>query len=128
MSLSLPHRVLIVDDDALVRNLLRAVLQTADHELIEASDGREAMEIVERMVPDVVVLDVMMPGVSGVEVCRTMRADRRFDRTRIVMLTARASEDTREEALTAGADAYFTKPFSPLELIESVTGVQDGAA
>lgn len=122
------QRVLIVDDDPLVRKLLRAVLQTREYELEEAPNGTQALEMANAHPPDVIVLDVMMPGTSGYEVCRTLRADHRFDRTRIVMLTARATEHDRQEGLDAGANAFFTKPFSPLDLIDTVTGVRDGAA
>lgn len=121
-------RVLVVDDDPLVRNLLNAVLGASGFELEEAADGLEALRAAAKRVPDVVVLDVMMPGISGYDVCRTLRNDRRFDKTRIVMLTARASVRDREEGLQAGADAFFTKPFSPLDLIDTVTGVTGGAA
>lgn len=122
------RRVLVVDDDPLIRRLLRAVLQTQDYQIVEAPDGASALELAAARTPDVVILDVMMPGTSGFEVCRALRADRRFDRTRIVMLTARATDADRDEGARAGADAYFTKPFSPLDLIETVTGVRDGAA
>ena len=94
----------------------------------EASDGLEAMRMAAKHVPDVVVLDVMMPGATGYDVCRTLRKDRRFAKTRIVMLTARDSARDREEGIRAGADVFFTKPFSPLDLIAAVTGVRDGAA
>jgi DNA-binding response OmpR family regulator len=120
--------VLVVDDDPLVRNLLRAVLEMGDFELYEATDGSEAMTLAQKHRPEVVVLDVMMPGLNGYDVCRQLRADPSFDGMRIVMLTARTSPRDREEGLRAGADAFFTKPFSPLDLIESVTGVRDGAA
>lgn len=119
------QRVLIVDDDPLVRNLLRAVLEDADFALDEAGDGLEALRQVEKTVPDVVVLDVMMPGMNGYDVCRAMRADPRLADTRIVMLTARNTSVDRDEGLLAGADAFFTKPFSPLDLIDTVTGVND---
>lgn len=121
-------RVLVVDDDPLVRNLLRAVLQDANFILDEAPDGVEALRIAAEHVPDVVVLDVMMPGANGFDVCRAFRADPRMQKSRIVMLTARNTTRDREEGLTAGADAFFTKPFSPLDLIETVIGVQNGAA
>jgi DNA-binding response OmpR family regulator len=121
-------RVLVVDDDPLVRNLLSAVLQDARFDLDEAADGEEALSIAAARPPDVVVLDVMMPGVNGFEVCRMLRGDPSFSDTRIVMLTAKTSPATRAEAFDAGADAFFTKPFSPLDLIETVTGANHGAA
>ena len=119
---------MVVDDDPLVRNLLRAVLQSGEFDVIEAVDGKEALRLAGERAPNVVVLDVMMPGASGYDVCRSLRADPRFDGTRIVMLTARNSVDDREEGMAAGADAFFTKPFSPLQLIDTVLGARDGAA
>lgn len=114
------RRVLIVDDDPLILDLVRAVLEDAGVELDIARDGMEALKRAGERVPDVVVLDVMMPGMDGFEVCRAFRSDPRYARSRIVMLTARATEDDRREGLAAGADAFFTKPFSALELIETV--------
>ena len=121
-------RVLVVDDDPLVRNLLSAVLHDANFDLVEAVDGHEALTIAASHPPDVVVLDVMMPGIDGYEVCRMLRADPDFATTRIVILTAKNTPGARDEALRAGADAFFTKPFSPLDLIETVMGAQHGAA
>ncbi|HEX9775593.1 MAG TPA: response regulator [Actinomycetota bacterium] len=119
-------RVLIADDDPLVRDLLEAVLEANDFELLTAADGLEAVRMAREAIPNVVVLDVMMPGANGFDVCRTLRAEARFDETRIVMLTARTSPRDREEGIRAGADAFFTKPFSPLDLIEAVTGGRNG--
>ena len=121
-------RVLVVDDDPLVRNLLSAVLHDANFDLIEAVDGHEALAIAASNPPDVVVLDVMMPGIDGYEVCRMLRADPDFATTRIVILTAKSAPGAREDAIRAGADAFFTKPFSPLDLIETVMGAKHGAA
>jgi DNA-binding response OmpR family regulator len=121
-------RVLVVDDDPLVRDLLSAVLHDANFDLDEAIDGQDALRIAAVQPPDVVVLDVMMPGLDGYEVCRSMRADPAFKSTRIVILTAKTSSSARDEAFRSGADAFFTKPFSPLDLIESVMGAKHGAA
>ena len=121
-------RVLVVDDDPLVRNLLTAVLHDASFDLDEAVDGNDALAIAAVRPPDVVVLDVMMPGLDGYEVCRALRADPSFKDTRIVVLTAKSTPSAREDAYRAGADAFFTKPFSPLDLIETVMGAKHGAA
>jgi CheY-like chemotaxis protein len=121
-------RVLVVDDDPLVRNLLTAVLHDASFDLDEAVDGKDALAIAAVRPPDVVVLDVMMPGLDGYEVCRALRADPSFNATRIVVLTAKSSPSARDDAYRAGADAFFTKPFSPLDLIETVMGAKHGAA
>jgi DNA-binding response OmpR family regulator len=121
-------RVLVVDDDPLVRNLLSAVLHDASFDLDEAVDGHEALAISAVRPPDVVVLDVMMPGLDGIDVCRSLRADPAFSKTRIIMLTAKSTSTARDDAFRAGADAFFTKPFSPLDLIETVMGAKHGAA
>jgi len=121
-------RVLVVDDDPLVRNLLSAVLHDASFDLDEAVDGNEALAIAAVRPPDVVVLDVMMPGIDGFDVCRSLRADPAFSKTRIIMLTAKSTPTARDDAFRAGADAFFAKPFSPLDLIETVMGAKHGAA
>ncbi|HVL32059.1 MAG TPA: response regulator [Actinomycetota bacterium] len=116
------RRVLIVDDDPLMQQLLRLVLDDDQFEVRTAVDGIDALRCAAEFLPSVIVLDVMMPGMDGIEVCRTLRRDERFSRTKILMLTARASGDVRDDALAAGADAFFTKPFSPLDLMEAVRG------
>lgn len=120
--------VLVADDDPLVRNLLNAVLNDSRITLLEAASGNEALELARTARPDVVLLDLMMPGLDGFATCRAMRADPDLTRARILILTARATDGTREEALAAGADAFFTKPFSPLELIDAIVDRKPGAA
>lgn len=121
-------RVLIVDDDSLLRELLRAVLQDGGFSLDEAASGEEALRLAIAEPPNVVVLDVMMPGMNGFEVCRALRANPSTEHAHIIMLTARDSPTDRDEGRAAGADAFFTKPFSPLDLLEAVSGVRDGVA
>ena len=112
-----PRRlVLVVDDDDMIRRLVRTVLETDDLEVIEASSGQEALELAASGEPTVVVLDVMMPGLDGVETCR--RLD--HEKAKVVMLTAKDDPDLEGEARRAGADAFCTKPFSPIELLELV--------
>lgn len=122
------RRVLVVDDDPLVRDLLAAVLHDTRFVLDTANDGVEALVKAQRHPPDVVILDVMMPGANGYEVCRRLRSDAATAGAHIVILTARNTREDMAEAMAAGADAFFTKPFSPLDLISTVTGVRDGAA
>lgn len=117
---------MVVDDDPLIRTLLRAVLEDGRIEFIEASDGAEAMRLATEQHPDVVLLDVMMPGANGFEICRAFKASADLKDSRIVMLTARDSAKDREDGMQAGADAFFTKPFSPLEIIDAVAGMSDG--
>ncbi|MDQ4005843.1 MAG: response regulator [Actinomycetota bacterium] len=114
------RKLLIADDEEGVRSLVRMTLNVDSYEILEARDGNEALEVARRERPDIVLLDVMMPGQSGVEVCRALKADRATAGTSIILLTAKAQEEDRAEGLAAGADDYFTKPFSPLGLIAKV--------
>jgi len=108
--------VLVVDDDPLVRRVVRTVLEADDFVVVEAGDGPEALEAVERVKPLVMVLDVMMPGMDGIEVCR--RVD--HDVVRVLMLTARDDAATEDAGIGAGAAGFLGKPFSPVELLEQV--------
>ena len=111
-----PRLVLVVDDDEMIRRLVRAVLEADEFEVAEARDGQTALQLASETQPAVVVLDVMMPGIDGVEVCR--RLD--HDQARVVILTARDDPKLEAEARAAGADAFMTKPFSPMELLDLV--------
>ena len=116
-------RVLIVDDDPLIRDVVRAVLEDASFDLDEAASGEEALRLAAGHPPDVVLLDVMMPGLNGFEVAKQMKSDAHLKGTVVVMLTAKDAPEDRRRGLEAGADAYFTKPFSPLELLTTLSGV-----
>jgi len=116
-------RVLIVDDDPLIRGVVRAVLEDGSYELDEAASGEEALQVAEGHPPDVVLLDVMMPGIDGFEVAARMRRSARLKDAVVVMLTAKDSPEDRRRGMEAGADVYFTKPFSPLELLTTLSGV-----
>src|SRR6059036_120222 len=107
--------VLVCDNEAPLRALIAAALDDGN-EVIQAADGDESLELARARVPDLVVLDMMMPGRTGLDVLRELRGDPRLARTRVVMVTARASASDREAAIAAGADRFVTKPFSPREL------------
>jgi len=113
-------KLLIVDDDPGIRGLVRMTLGRGDYEILEAADGEEALTLARRHRPDLVLLDVDMPGRSGVEVCRALRDDPDTAGFPVVMLTARAGPLDRKRGLKAGADDYLTKPFSPLALLRKV--------
>ncbi len=113
-------RVLVVDDDATVREVVVDYLRAAGHEVEEAVDGSGALEAVRHGHPDLIVLDVMMPGLDGLEVCRRLR---RHSDVPIVLLTALGSEQDRVVGLEIGADDYVTKPFSPRELVLRVDSI-----
>jgi CheY-like chemotaxis protein len=105
--------VLVVDDDDMIRRLVRIVLESDDLEVVEAASGDRALEMVEAQHPVVIVLDIMMPGINGVEVCR--RVD--HSQAKVIILTARDDPILEEECRAAGADAFLTKPFAPDELM-----------
>ncbi len=116
-------RVLIAEDDESLRTLLRMSVDIGDVDIDEAVDGDEALELARRNPPDVALLDWMMPGVSGLDVCRALRSDPRTAGALIVIVTARSGAGIRDAALAAGADQYVAKPFSPVKLLEVVRHV-----
>jgi DNA-binding response OmpR family regulator len=113
-------RILVVDDDVNVRDVVRRYLEHAGYQVELAGDGEEALRLAEKSEPDLVVLDLMLPGIGGLEVCRWLR--QRWP-VPVVMLTARGEEDDRIAGLLIGADDYIAKPFSPRELVLRVTSV-----
>jgi DNA-binding response OmpR family regulator len=112
--------VLVVDDEPTVRRVVATYLRNEGHPTLEAADGIGALELIDRERPGLVVLDLMLPGIDGLELCRTIR--RRGD-TPVIMLTARGEESDRIVGLDLGADDYVTKPFSPRELMARVRSV-----
>lgn len=108
--------VLICDNEAPLRALVSAALDRNDYRVVEARDGDESLELARSERPDLIVLDMMMPGRTGLEVLDEIRRDSELTDTRVVMLTARAQASDREAVLQAGADRFVAKPFSPLEL------------
>jgi len=113
-------RVLIADDEPNIVASLEFLLQSKDYETCVARDGAEALELVERFQPDLLLLDVMMPLVNGFEVCRTIRGNPAYEGVKIMMLSARGRDTERAQGLALGADAYVTKPFSTKELLAKV--------
>lgn len=113
-------KVLVVDDDATVREVVVDYLRNAGHDVHVAVDGAGALDAVRRVGTDLVVLDVMMPGIDGLEVCRRLR---RHSDVPVVLLTALGEEQDRVVGLETGADDYVTKPFSPRELVLRVDSI-----
>jgi len=113
-------KVLIVDDDAKTVELVKLYLNRDGYKVLTAYDGNEALRLARESHPDLIVLDLMLPGMNGLEVCRTLRDESDVP---IIMLTARTTEDDRLEGLDLGADDYITKPFSPRELAARVRAV-----
>jgi DNA-binding response OmpR family regulator len=114
------ERVLVVEDEPTVAEVVARYLHQAGCDVRVAHDGWAGLGIAEEFAPDVIILDLMLPGLSGSEVCRRIRAT---DTTPIIMLTARGSEEERIQGLQLGADDYVTKPFSPRELVARVQAV-----
>ena len=113
-------RILIVEDQAEIRELIRLTLELDGWDIHEADDGAKGLESAQRLRPDVVLLDVMMPGLDGFAVCEALRADPSLKRTSVVMLTAMGRNEDRTRGMKAGADAYLPKPFSPRNLLSVI--------
>jgi CheY-like chemotaxis protein len=120
--------LLVVDDDPFIRRLITTTLEdVAEFRLLEARDGDQALELANRYRPQIVLLDVNIPGADGIEVCRALRANPRTSEATIVMLTASHNDLIEAQAEAAGADLFLTKPFSPLELLRLVDGLSGDA-
>ncbi len=113
-------KILVVDDEPNIREVVMRYLRRDGHAVVQAADGEEALELYRRTRPDLVVLDLMLPKVSGLEVCRRLGAEGRVP---LIMLTARGEEEDRIVGLALGADDYVVKPFSPRELAARVEAV-----
>ena len=114
-------RILIVEDQSDIRKLIRMTLEFEDYEIHEASDGSQGLHLARGTRPDLVLLDVMMPGeMDGLQVCQALRKDPQLRSAKVVLLTARGQARDREAGAAAKADEYLVKPFSPLQLIETI--------
>ena len=110
-------RVLIVDDEAPIREMIAVALEMAGYECLEADSAQSAHPIIVDSLPDMILLDWMMPGISGIEFARRLRKDEMTSDIPIIMLTAKTDEDNKIQGLETGIDDYITKPFSPRELV-----------
>ncbi len=114
-------RVLIVEDQADIRKLIRMTLEFEDYEIHEAADGSFGLRMASAVKPDLVLLDVMMPGdMDGLQVCQAIKQNPALAGMKVVLLTARGQARDREAGEKVGADEYLVKPFSPLQLIETI--------
>ncbi len=118
-------RILVADDDDGLRQLMRMVLRREGFEVIEAMNGLEALARARDCDPTVILLDVMMPGMDGLEVCRHLKTDRRFDGVPVIFVTAVDDIKQRNESLKLGADECIKKPIGPRELVARVRGVME---
>ncbi|MBI3177913.1 MAG: response regulator transcription factor, partial [Chloroflexi bacterium] len=116
-----PQTILVVDDESTIREVIRRYLERDGYTVVEAATGRTALEIASREKPDLIVLDLMLPGVDGLALTRQLRE--RGSQVPIVMLTAKGSTADRIHGLDTGADDYLAKPFSPQELMSRIRAV-----
>lgn len=115
--------ILVVEDEPAIQELIAYNLKLAGHQPLRADNAEQAMNLVQNALPDLVLLDWMLPGISGIEFARRLRADRRTRTVPIIMLTARSDEQDKLAGLDTGADDYITKPFSPRELNARIKAV-----
>lgn len=118
-----PKKILVVDDEAPIRDMLRIALEMAEYEVLEAADAQDAHAVILDAKPDLILLDWMMPGTSGIELARRLKRDDVTKDMPIIMLTAKGEEDNKIQGLEIGADDYITKPFSPRELVARLKAV-----
>jgi DNA-binding response OmpR family regulator len=122
------RRILVADDEVYIVHILEFSLNMEGYEVISATSGEEALRKSEKERPDLIVLDIMMPGMTGHEVCRRLRLDERTRDIPIIFLTARDTLADRDFGLGLGANAYITKPFGPRRLIEAIEMLLDDPA
>lgn len=122
------YSILLVDDDSNLRDMLRAMLEIGGFDVVEAEDGLDALEKLDEIMPDIVVLDVMMPNMDGVSLCKQLRSDAEFVSLPIIMLSGKTQQQAVEEGLAAGANCYLRKPITVEELIRSVRDLLPAAS
>jgi two-component system, OmpR family, phosphate regulon response regulator PhoB len=125
MEIFMAANILLVEDEIAIRDMLEFALETEGFAVFKSSSSEQAMNFLHdnQVAPDLILLDWMLPGASGVEFCRKLKKDDRFKKIPVIMLTARGEEDDRVRGLEVGADDYIVKPFSPRELIARVRAV-----
>lgn len=116
-------RILVVDDEVYILHILEFSLAMEDYDVLTASSGEQALQKIEEERPDLVVLDILMPGMDGFEVCRRVKTDERLADIPIIFLSAKEQRADRAFGLSLGASAYISKPFSPQKLIEEIQAV-----
>ncbi|MFN7835822.1 MAG: phosphate regulon transcriptional regulator PhoB [Burkholderiaceae bacterium] len=119
----MPGLILVVEDEAAIAELIKVNLTFAGHDVRHAVDAEQATELIRAELPDLILLDWMLPGASGLQLARQLRADGRTKAVPLILLTARTAEQDKLDGLEAGADDYITKPFSPKELLARIKAV-----
>ncbi|MBI1684663.1 response regulator transcription factor [Caulobacter hibisci] len=118
----MPHAILVIDDDPLIRDFVDLVLSQAGHRVSAAPNGTIGLETLGHVRADLILLDIQMPGMSGLEVLRILRKHRRL-RTPVMMITARGDIDTVKQALNEGANGFIVKPFTPTDLMKRISAL-----
>jgi two-component system alkaline phosphatase synthesis response regulator PhoP len=113
-------KIMVIDDEPYIARVIKFKLEQEGYTVYSANDGVSGLEKIKQEKPDLVLLDVMMPGLSGYEVCQKIKSDNSLAQTPVVILTAKGQERDREQGLSVGASDYITKPFSPNRLLELV--------
>ena len=113
-------KILVVDDSPTMRKLMTDALEGKGYQLITATDGEDALQKAAQELPDLVLLDVVMPGKNGFQVCRQLKTDAATKHIKVIMVTSKDQKSDRFWGLKQGADAYVTKPFEPAELLQNV--------
>ena len=117
-------KILIVDDQLQIRKLVEVTLSAEDYRIFQAKSGREAVKMAKEKRPDLIIMDIVMPGeIDGLEATRVIKNDPDTRHCKIIMLSGRGQKSDREKGLSAGAEDFFTKPFSPLSFIKKVESV-----
>lgn len=119
----MPATILCVDDDELVLMAIEELLKTEGYNILTASGGQEALDLLEGQDVDLMIFDIIMPGMNGYELCKKVRRMERFADTPIIMLTAMSGEEDREKGMAAGATVYLPKPISPVKLCNLVGSI-----
>lgn len=119
-------KILIADDETAIRLLIHSTLENEEYQIIESKNGQDTLEKYHAEAPDLLILDLMMPGLSGSEVCGKIRTDPKAKQAPIIILTAKGKISDEAARLEFGADFYLTKPFSPLELLACVNQALSG--
>ncbi len=117
---------LVADDDEDIRDVLSVVLGDAGMAVVQAEDGRQAVQLLENLLPEIILLDVQMPGLSGIEVCWWIRRQRRLAHVPVVLVSARTSPFEIDAGLLAGANHYVTKPFTQAQILAVVAKLRSG--
>ncbi len=120
------YKILVVDDESALRLLVRGTLEIGGYHILEADNGLKALELTAEERPDLIILDVMMPGITGYEVCKRIKEDPDTASAKVLILTAKGQQIDKEMAQAALADYFLSKPFSPVDLLTMVEEIAKG--